>query len=152
MDADCTYDPRQLADLVAMLKDDVVMVTASPYHREGHVVGVPSWRLALSRNLSRLYGMVLNHRFATYTACFRAYRRSAVVDIELSNGGFLGVAEMLIKLDLRGYKLAECPATLETRLLGFSKMKTVKTIRGHLGLIAKIPKLKEEARRAGPAT
>jgi polysaccharide deacetylase family protein (PEP-CTERM system associated) len=148
MDADCTYDPRQLVDLIEMLKGDIVMVTASPYHREGHVVGVPSWRLALSRNLSRLYGMVLNHRFATYTACFRAYKRSAVVDIELSNGGFLGVAELLIKLDLRGYKLAECPATLETRLLGISKMKTAQTIRGHLGLIARIPKLKEEARRA----
>lgn len=148
MDADCTYDPRQLAELIAMLKDDVVMVTASPYHREGHVVGVPSWRLALSRNLSRLYGMVLNHRFATYTACFRAYKRSAVVDIELSNGGFLGVAELLIKLDLRGYKLAECPATLETRLLGISKMKTMRTIRGHLGLIANIPKLKAEAKAA----
>ncbi len=151
MDADCTYDPRQLADLIAMLKDDVVMVTASPYHRDGHVVGVPSWRLALSRNLSRLYGMVLNHRFATYTACFRAYRRSAVVDLELVNGGFLGVAELLIKLDLRGFKLAECPATLETRLLGFSKMKTMRTIRGHLGLIAQIPKLKAEARQAASA-
>lgn len=148
IDADCTYDPRQLDNMIAMLRDDVVMVTASPYHREGHVVGVPEWRLVLSRNLSRMYGAVLNHRFATYTACFRAYRRSAVADIELENGGFLGVAELLIKLDLRGRKLAECPATLETRLLGVSKMKTLKTIRGHLGLLARIPQMKREAAAA----
>jgi polysaccharide deacetylase family protein (PEP-CTERM system associated) len=147
MDADCTYDPRQLEKLISMLEDDVVMVTASPYHRDGHVVGVPEWRLLLSRNLSRLYGLVLNHRFATYTACFRVYRRDAVKDLTLSNGGFLGVAEMLIKLDLLGCKLAECPATLETRLLGVSKMKTLRTIRGHLELIAQIPKMKAEIRR-----
>jgi polysaccharide deacetylase family protein (PEP-CTERM system associated) len=147
MDADCTYDPRQLEKLIDMLKGDIVMVTASPYHRDGHVVGVPEWRLVLSRNLSRMYGLVLNHRFATYTACFRAYRRSAVKDITLSNGGFLGVAELLIKMDLLGYKLAECPATLETRLLGVSKMKTLRTIRGHLELLAQIPKMKTELRQ-----
>jgi polysaccharide deacetylase family protein (PEP-CTERM system associated) len=147
MDADCTYDPRQLEKLIAMLGADVAMVTASPYHRDGHVVGVPEWRLCLSRTLSKMYGLVLRHRFATYTACFRAYRRSKVKDIELDNGGFLGVAEMLIKLDLRGYKLVECPATLESRLLGRSKMKTLRTIRDHLGLLANIPKMKSDIHR-----
>ena len=76
IDADCTYDPHQLENLIPMLGDDVAMVTASPYHKDGTVVGVPEWRLFLSRNLSRIYGTLLHHRFATYTACFRAYRKS----------------------------------------------------------------------------
>jgi glycosyltransferase involved in cell wall biosynthesis len=97
MDADCTYDPHQLENLIPLLEEDVAMVTASPYHDDGTVVGVPEWRLVLSKNLSRLYGTVLHHRFATYTACFRAYRKSKVAHIELENGGFLGVAELLIK-------------------------------------------------------
>ncbi|HSC88185.1 MAG TPA: glycosyltransferase [Polyangiaceae bacterium] len=142
MDADCTYDPLQLKNLIPMLKDDVAMVTASPYHPEGHVVGVPAWRLFLSRNLSRLYGMVLHHRFATYTSCFRVYRKSAVEHLVLSDTGFLGVAEMLILLDLAGERLVECPATLEVRLLGVSKLKTARTIAGHLKLLAKIPELR----------
>lgn len=157
MDADCTYDPQQLERLIPLLQEDVAMVTASPYHPEGKVVGVPEWRLFLSRNLSKLYGTVLNHKFKTYTSCFRAYRRSVVADLELQNGGFLGVAEMLILLDLEGHKLVECPATLEARLLGTSKLKTLHTIRDHLQLLASIPKRKRSgayrsrAERASPA-
>jgi len=144
IDADCTYDPHQLENLIPMLGDDVAMVTASPYHKDGTVVGVPEWRLFLSRNLSRIYGTLLHHRFATYTACFRAYRKSKVEDIQLDLGGFLGVAELLIKLDVMGEKIAECPATLEARVLGASKLKTLHTIRGHLALIGKIPSMKRQ--------
>ncbi len=144
MDADCTYDPLQLKKLIPMLRGDVVMVTASPYHPDGEVVGVPSWRLFLSKNLSRLYGTVLHHRFATYTSCFRAYKKSAVEHMRLTDTGFLGVAEMLILLDLSGAQLAECPATLETRILGASKLKTARTIAGHLRLLAQIPVLKRQ--------
>lgn len=148
IDADCTYDPHQLERLLELLDEDVAMVTASPYHDEGNVVGVPEWRLILSKNLSRLYGTILHHRFATYTACFRAYRKSKVEHITLENGGFLGVAELLIKLDILGEKMVECPATLESRVLGASKLKTMRTIRGHLELIAKIPAMKRELRSA----
>ncbi len=144
IDADCTYDPAQLADLLDLLGPDVAMVTASPYHRSGRVVGVPQWRLFLSRNLSRLYALTLNHDFATYTACFRAYRKSRVENLTLSDGGFLGVAEMLVQLDLAGEQLAECPATLETRLLGVSKLKTLRTIRGHLRLLMSIPAMRKQ--------
>jgi glycosyltransferase involved in cell wall biosynthesis len=151
MDADCTYDPLQLEKLIPLLSDDVAMVTASPYHPEGKVVGVPEWRLFLSRNLSKLYGMVLHHKFKTYTSCFRAYRKSIVADVELQNGGFLGVAEMLVLLDLEGHKLAECPATLEARLLGASKLKTLRTVRDHLKLLASIPSMKRSSRHLPPA-
>ncbi len=49
MDADCSYDPRQLGEMIPMLADGVDMVTASPYHPLGGVEGVPAWRLLLSR-------------------------------------------------------------------------------------------------------
>ena len=52
-------------------------------------------------------------------------------DIELNESGFLGVAEMLGRLDLSGGKIVEFPAVLEVRLFGISKMKTAKTIVGH---------------------
>lgn len=152
MDADCTYDPGQLAELLERLEPDIAMVTASPYHREGHVVGVPEWRLFLSRNLSRLYGQLLRHEFATYTACFRAYRKSLVEHIQLENGGFLGVAEMLVRLDIEGKKIRECPATLEVRLLGVSKMKTARTIREHLRLLSRIPGLKRQLFQTASST
>jgi len=135
MDCDCTYDPHELGPMVALLTPDVDMVTASPYHADGKVLNVPEWRLFLSRTLSRMYAMVLRHQLATYTACFRVYRRSVVADVPLSRGGFIGVAELLGRLDLGGSHIVEYPTTLEVRILGRSKMKIVKTMAGHIQLI-----------------
>jgi hypothetical protein len=42
---------------------------------------------------------VLHHRFADYTNCFRVYRRGAVSRLQVRQGGFLGVAEMLGRPD-----------------------------------------------------
>jgi dolichol-phosphate mannosyltransferase len=81
---------------------------------------------------------VLRQKLFTYTSCFRVYRRSAVVDLRLRETGFLGVAETLGRLDLRGAKIIEHPATLEVRLFGQSKMKVLRTIRGHLKLLARL--------------
>jgi polysaccharide deacetylase family protein (PEP-CTERM system associated) len=138
IDCDCTYDPHQLKRLIPLLSDGVDMVTASPYHPQGTVRNVPSWRLFLSKSLSGMYRVVLHHSLATYTSCFRVYRRSAMVDLDVREGGFLGVAEMLGALDLQGGSIMECPAVLEVRLLGRSKMKTLKTIVGHLGLLRRL--------------
>jgi polysaccharide deacetylase family protein (PEP-CTERM system associated) len=138
MDCDCTYDPRELGPMVELLTPGVDLVTASPYHPNGKVLNVPEWRLFLSRTLSKMYGMVLHHKLATYTACFRVYRRSAVADVPLSRSGFIGVAELLGRLDLAGSGIVEYPTTLEVRILGRSKMKIVKTMAGHLKLIMEL--------------
>ncbi len=138
MDCDCTYDPHELGPMVALLAPGVDMVTASPYHPDGKVLNVPEWRLFLSRTLSKMYGMVLRHQLATYTACFRVYRRSAVAEIPLARAGFIGVAELLGRLDLAGSNIIEYPTTLEVRILGRSKMKIVKTMAGHIMLILEL--------------
>ncbi|HOC42249.1 MAG TPA: glycosyltransferase [Thermoanaerobaculales bacterium] len=152
IDCDCTYDPLQLASLIPLLEDGVDMVTASPYHAEGEVRNVPGWRLFLSKSLSRLYRVVLHHRLATYTSCFRVYRRDAVADVEVREGGFLGVAELLGRLDLKGGRIIECPAVLEVRLLGRSKMKTLRTILGHLRLLARLSAARLFKRRPAPSS
>jgi polysaccharide deacetylase family protein (PEP-CTERM system associated) len=132
IDCDCSYDPHDLMQMVPLLKDDIDLVTASPYHPDGKVMNVPKWRLTLSRGASCLYGRVLRHQLHTYTSCFRVYRRSRMVDLQLKEFGYLGVAETLALLDLRGARIAEFPATLRVRILGQSKMKVVRTIFGHL--------------------
>ena len=138
MDCDCTYDPHELGPMAALLTPGVDLVTASPYHAKGKVLNVPEWRLFLSRTLSKMYGMVLHHKLATYTACFRVYRRSVVAEVPLSRTGFIGVAELLGRLDLGGSGIVEYPTTLEVRILGRSKMKIVKTMAGHIRLIIEL--------------
>jgi polysaccharide deacetylase family protein (PEP-CTERM system associated) len=140
MDCDCTYDPHELENMLPLLAEDVDMVTASPYHAKGGVRNVPEWRLFLSKGASFLYRRALRSKLSTYTSCFRVYRRSSVVGLDINEKGFLGVAEMLGKLDLSGGKIVEYPAILEVRLFGFSKMKTARTIFGHLGLLSNLLK------------
>jgi polysaccharide deacetylase family protein (PEP-CTERM system associated) len=138
MDCDCTYDPHELANMIPLLEPGVDLVTASPYHPEGGVRNVPGWRLKLSKTASWLYRRVLRQKLHTYTSCFRVYRRSAVLGIELTRTNFLGVAELIGRLDLQGSKIVEYPATLEVRMLGRSKMKTVRMTLGHLRLLARL--------------
>jgi polysaccharide deacetylase family protein (PEP-CTERM system associated) len=140
MDCDCTYDPHELSKMIPLLTNDVDMVTASPYHKNGGVRNVPNWRLFLSKGASFLYARTLHTKLSTFTSCFRVYRKSSVVNLPIEEKGFLGVAEMLGRLDLSGGKIIEYPTVLEVRLFGFSKMKTARTIFGHLKLLSKLSK------------
>jgi len=142
MDCDCTYDPHELLNMLPLLAENVDMVTASPYHKDGGVRNVPGWRLFLSRGASFLYRRVLRSKLDTYTSCFRVYRRGSMVRMDLGQSGFLGVAEMFCRLDLRGGSSVRFPTILEVRLFGLSKMKTAKTILGHLNLLSSLIKLR----------
>ncbi|MCU0705277.1 MAG: DUF3473 domain-containing protein [Fimbriiglobus sp.] len=135
IDSDCSYDPLKLGEMIPLLTPGIDLVTASPYHPGGGVKNVPEWRLGLSKGCAWLYRRILNTKLHTYTSCFRVYRRSTVAAIPLKNGRFLGVAELIGRLDLAGKKVIEFPAVLETRLLGRSKLKTFRTILGHMKLM-----------------
>ncbi|HZH33958.1 MAG TPA: DUF3473 domain-containing protein, partial [Pyrinomonadaceae bacterium] len=148
IDADCTYDPHELGAMIPLLSEDVSLVTASPYHPAGGVRNVPEWRLGLSKVASWLYRRTLRTKLYTYTSCFRVYRRSAFAEINLRENGFLGVAEMLGKVDLRGERIVEHPAVLEVRLFGFSKMKTARTILGHFKLLSHLARTRWRGRKA----
>ena len=138
IDSDCSYDPARIEEMLPLLGPDVALVTASPYHALGGVEGVPRWRLVLSRGASRLYRLVLNNKLATYTSCFRIYRRSALDGLRLRHEGFIGVAETLARLDLDGWRIAEHPVVLESRMFGQSKLKVIRVIAGHLQLLFEI--------------
>jgi glycosyltransferase involved in cell wall biosynthesis len=138
IDCDCTYDPRELGHMIPLLRDDVDVVTASPYHPSGGVRNVPGWRLVLSKTLSRLYRLVLRQKLFTYTSCFRVYRKETAVALHVNRSGFLGIAEMIAQLDLAGRRVVEYPTTLEVRVLGHSKMKVLHTIWGHIGLLLEV--------------
>jgi len=142
IDCDCTYDPHELAGMIPLLTEGVDVVTASPYHPKGKVRNIPAWRLFLSQRLSRLYRLVLHQKLFTYTSCFRVYRKQTTAALEISNPGFLGVAEFMAKADLAGRRIVEYPTTLEVRVLGYSKMKVLRTIVGHLSLLTNLARLR----------
>ena len=132
-DSDGTYRFTEIPALLALMTPDVDIVTASPYHPQGGVAGVPAYRLILSRGSSLLYRLLVNWRIHTYTALFRAYRRSAIAHITFQSDGFLAGTELLVKAMLSGARPAELPAVLYSRVHGVSKAKIARTIRAHLG-------------------
>lgn len=138
IDADGSYDVRLVEQMVPMLSPEVDLVTASPYHPQGHVEDVAAWRLWLSQRASALYRLALRQKLHCYTSCYRVYRRSRVIDLEPINAGYVGVAELMWRLDRQGSKIAECPAILRSRVAGQSKMRVFRATMRHLSLVSKI--------------
>ncbi|MEZ4638890.1 MAG: glycosyltransferase family 2 protein [Caldilineaceae bacterium] len=131
-DSDGTYKFDTIPALLARLTDGVDIVTASPYHPDGEVVGVPAYRLVLSQGSSFIYRILLDWRIHCYTALFRAYRRQVVEQVTFESNGFLGGTELLIKAIIQGFKVAEYPTKLHSRVFGASKAKIARTIAAHL--------------------
>jgi dolichol-phosphate mannosyltransferase len=138
IDADCTYGPENLEPMVAALMEHSAdIAVASPYHPRGSVEGVPGWRLALSRACSGFYWIVAPVRLYTYTSIFRAYRKQVIESLRFEEDGFVFAAETLIRAAEQGYRIVEVPMTLRSRVIGQTKMKVLRTIRGHLRLIGR---------------
>jgi dolichol-phosphate mannosyltransferase len=131
-DSDGTYHFSTIPAMLEHMTKDIAIVTASPYHPKGEVVGVPPFRIFLSRGSSLLYRILLNWRIYTYTALFRAYRREVIDQIPFAANDFLGQTELMVKAMLKGYRVDEFPAALHRRMFGVSKARLVQTIKSHL--------------------
>lgn len=131
-DSDGTYHFSEIPMLLSRLTSEVDVVTASPYHPQGGVAGVPPYRLILSQGASAIYRVLVNWHVHTYTCLFRAYRREVIDRISFASDGFLAGTELLVKAMLARYRVAEHPAVLHRRALGESKAKLMRTILVHL--------------------
>jgi len=139
IDSDCSYDPEDLPKLIDLLiSQEADIVTTSPYHPEGCVVGCPAWRIALSRMASLAYGVVSPTRLYCYTSMFRVFRRAWARTDLCTSPGFVGVAEQLIQSAIAGARIAEFPTTLRSRIHGQSKMRTVSVATHHLRLMVRL--------------
>ncbi|MCP4360265.1 MAG: glycosyltransferase family 2 protein [Chloroflexi bacterium] len=135
-DCDGTYRFSEIPLLLDFLTEEIDMVTASPYHPQGDIDGVPGYRLLLSRGASVIYRFLSDHHIHTYTALFRAYRREVVKTVPFESSGFLAGTELLVNAIRMGYRVAEYPTVLYTRDFGESKAKLAQTMRAHLGFQA----------------
>ncbi|MBL8161711.1 MAG: glycosyltransferase family 2 protein [Anaerolineae bacterium] len=132
-DFDGTYPlstiPQMLSRLVV---DDVDIVTASPYHPNGRVQGVPRYRLTFSFGASLLYRLLVKWDIHTWTALYRAYRRKVVDTITFESNDFLAGTELLVKALQAGYTVSEFPTTLHVRTFGQSSIRIARVTMSHL--------------------
>lgn len=132
VDSDGTYKFSEIPALLGYLVPDVDIVTASPYHPQGNVIGVPAYRLVLSRGSSLIYRFLVDWHLHTYTCLFRAYRAAVIKNIRFEANDFLAGTEILVKAIFKGYKAAEIPEVLYKRMYGVSKARIIQTILSHL--------------------
>jgi len=134
IDADLSYDPHYIIDLVGALNSDqdIDFVLASPYMPGGGVKNVPWLRLWISKLGNRILRFAMPNRIYTSTGIFRAYRRKVIDSLELESDGKEIHLEILSKALALGYRVKESPAILTSRKKGKSKFKFKKTAMSHL--------------------
>ncbi|MEM7129379.1 MAG: glycosyltransferase family 2 protein [Chloroflexota bacterium] len=139
-DSDGTYSFAEIPQLLTHLTADVSMVTASPYHPKGGIENVPGHRIFLSKGASLLYRILVKPEIHTYTALFRAYRRSMLNEVPFESSGFLSGTELMVNGMLMGHEVAEYPAILQSRIHGVSKARLFRIIKEHLAYQWRITK------------
>ena len=134
IDADLSYDPRYILDLVNALRraEDLDLVLASPYMPGGGVQDVPALRLWISKLGNIILRFAMPNRIYTSTGIFRAYRKRVLDSLELESDGKEIHLEILSKAMALGYRVKEVPAILTGRKKGRSKFKFKKTAASHL--------------------
>lgn len=135
IDSDCTYPPEQLPELVALVRAGAKIATASAWHPESAVAEGSWMRLWLSRMVSAVYKLLLDHDLYTFTCLFRAYDADAIRRIRFHSNGFAAVAEIVLRAILIGYTVRELPMRLESRRFGASKLKVGDAIAAHVRLM-----------------
>jgi dolichol-phosphate mannosyltransferase len=134
IDADLSYDPHYILDLVNTLKaaPDIDVVLASPYMPGGGAEDVPAHRLWVSKLGNKILRYALPNRIHTSTGIFRAYRKRVLDSLELESDGKEIHLEILSKAMALGYRVTEVPVILRGRRKGRSKFKFKKTATSHL--------------------
>lgn len=142
LDADCTFDPMLISDMIDLFSNDVEIINGSPYHPMGKINGVNKWRLLISKTANYIYKRLLKQDIYTFTSIFKMYKTSLIKNITLESEGFASVAELFVKSIIRGGKVVEFPCELSIRQYGYSKIKIIDSSIQHLKLMLKILVLK----------
>ncbi len=134
IDADLSYRPAAIFDLVDALHDDpeVDLVIGSPYMPGGGTVGVDPLRLLISRLANLFLRATLTYDIHTFTGIFRAYRREVLEAVDLESDGKELHLEILSRAMGAGFKVKEVPAVLGGRAKGVSKFRFGGTALSHL--------------------
>ena len=134
IDADLSFSPHHILDLIKVLKDEpnIDFVLASPYVPGGRTENVPFHRLWISKLGNKVLRFTMPNRIHYSTGVFRAYRRKVIDSLELESDDKEIHLEILSKAVAMGFRVKEFPVVLTARTRGKSKFKFKKTAVSHL--------------------
>ena len=125
MDVDFSHDPAVIPAMLAAVEAGADAVVGSRYVAGGGTADWPLHRRLLSRWGNRYTGFVLRVPVSDCTSGFRAYRASALADIDPSSTaaeGYAFLTELVRRLVQRGHTVREVPIVFRDREFGTSKM------------------------------
>lgn len=125
MDCDFSHDPRDLAALIAAVRDGADVALGSRYVRGGAVADWGLVRRVISRGGSTYARAVLGLHVRDLTGGFKCFRREVLEAIDLPSvrsRGYAFQVELTHRAVVAGFRVAEVPITFRDRELGQSKM------------------------------
>lgn len=134
LDADLSYSPDHVVALVDHLLEHpgIDFALGSPYMPGGGWIGVPRFRLAVSRLGNRVLRNAFSEPIYTSTGILRAYRIEVLQALNLESDDKDIHLEVLSKALSLGFRSAEVPATLTARTRGSSHHRMGATVASHL--------------------
>jgi glycosyltransferase involved in cell wall biosynthesis len=134
IDADLSYDAKCIPTLIHEIESNlnIDIVTLSPYMKGGKTLGVPFFRLLISKIGNRVVSYAMSTKIHTVTCMVRAYRRKVIDFLDLDSPGPEILVEILAKALSLGFKVKEIPANLTSRERGKSKFKLKSGVSRHL--------------------
>lgn len=152
LEGDTTSDLDALGEMLATARSGADIVLAS-HHAEGELVNVRAHRRFLSRAAAYAVRRTSGLDAKTVSSFFRVYRISALRsgydrygDEFVREAGFACKAEILIKLDRMGHRLAEVPVSLDwSRREGQSKLRLLPTMGGYARMMVRQAAARERA-------
>jgi dolichol-phosphate mannosyltransferase len=128
--ADASEDPRDVARLVAAMRDGLDVVAGSRYMRGGGIVG-NTIKQRMSRFYSLLCRMAGGPRIHDISNAFKAYRRSVVDSVPTVAESFDVSVELTLKAHLAGFRVGEVPTVWTNRQEGRSNFSIRTELRNY---------------------
>ena len=142
LESDTTSDLDALEEMLATAHSGADVVLAS-HHDDGELVNVTRHRRFLSKAAAYAIRRISRLDAKTVSSFFRVYRASMLREAYARHGddfirepGFACKAEILIKLDKLGARIAEVPVSLDwSKREGESKLRVLPTVGGYARLM-----------------
>jgi len=125
IDFDLSYDAPHITKMITELKNNslIDVILTSCYMPGGNTIGVPAFRLLISKTANLLYRFAFTPQIYTSTCVVRAYRKDAIKSLDLESDDKEIHLEIISKLLANNFKIKEIPGTLKRRTLGASNFK-----------------------------
>jgi dolichol-phosphate mannosyltransferase len=154
MDADLSHDPTDLPRILAPMEDGTRLVIGSRYVPGGSTPDWPRRRRWLSRGANVYANAALGLRVRDATGGYRAFRASALQDIDYDTtlaDGYAFQVELAYRIARSGRRIVEVPITFRDRTRGTSKMSPRIVVEG-LWFVARSALRIRLLRRGAPLT